>query len=614
MDVNLLAAQVQELMKLKEELQRNYDSVRCDYEALRAATEQVIEQRDQLQQQVEELRVTNKQLTHMLWGRKSERRPGDPGDRLLPEFVPQFAEPQDAAVITATEQLQEKLDEEIIAAYRARQAKRQKQPRSEEIPAHIERRERLLDLPEEEKDGLTYIGDAVTERLELERPKVYVDRIVRRQYVRSENRAAGVLAPPVPLGIVEGAKYGFDVIASMIALKYAFHQPTYRQQDWFAQCGWTPRRSTINDMIQLGVETTVPLYAQLYYELLRQNIILADETTLLLLTRGALTEEQLAQLRKRRKSTDAADDGGQPAGPSGSVTSYAWLLLGLDGLAPFNVFHWSLTREATTIDALLSSFHGTVVADAYDAYTEIERRSQGRIVHASCNVHARREFVEAETYEPILCAQIQSLYGQLYEIEERGKSMSLADKLALRQQESTRIWDRIAAWLEQPEVRLAALPKSRFGKAVGYLKNQWSALQRYLTDPRLPIDNDQAEQTIRPLTVGRRNWLFLGHPQAAPGRMQLLSIVSSAQRHHLVIEEYLADVLRQLADAKQHRPQDLELGSPYLRNLLPDRWAEQHPQSIRRARVEENSARAEAKRARRALRRQEERRQKRANA
>ncbi len=87
-------------------------------------------------------------------------------------------------------------------------------------------------------------------------------------------------------------------------------------------------------------------------------------------------------------------------------------------------------------------------------------------------------------------------------------------------------------------MRLAALPRSRFGNAVNYLKNQWRALRRYLDDPRLPIDHAQAEQTIRPLTVDRRNGLFLGHPQAAPGRMQLLSIVSSAQRHPLIIEEY----------------------------------------------------------------------------
>jgi len=610
--VNQLATQLQELMKLNEELRHEISSLRADYEALRATTAQLIEERDQLRRQNEELRVTNKKLMQMLWGRKSERRPQE-GDRWLPELADQLNETVDPAVIVAMEQLQEKLDEEIIAAYRARQAKRQQQPRSEEIPAHIERRERVLDLSAEEKEGLTYIGDAVTERLEVERPKVYVDRIVRRQYVRPDDRAAGVMARSVPLGAVEGTKYGFSVMASMVALKYAFHQPTYRQQDWFAQSGWTPRRSTINDILQLAVDTVGPLYSQLHLELQQQKVLLADETTVKLLTRGALTDEQLAQLSKRKKLADGAENLQEPPGTSGSVTSYAWLLLGLDGLAPYNIFHWSLTREPTTIDEILPSFRGTVVADAYTAYTEVERRSAGRIVHASCNVHARREFVEAESYEPILCSQLESMYCQLYEIEERGKLMSPADRLVLRQQEATRIWDRMAKWLEQPDVILAALPKSPFGKAVTYLKNQWTALRRYLDDPLLPIDNDQAEQTVRPLTVGRRNWLFLGHPRAAPGRMQLLSIVSSAQRHHLVIEEYLTDVFRCLAQARQHAPADLELNSPLLRALLPDRWAEQHPQSIRRERVEEKTDRAEAKRARRALRRQEERR-KRANS
>jgi hypothetical protein len=98
-------------------------------------------------------------------------------------------------------------------------------------------------------------------------------------------------------------------------------------------------------------------------------------------------------------------------------------------------------------------------------------------------------------------------------------------------------------------------------------------LQVYLRDGRLPIDNDQSEQTIRPLTVGRSNWLFLGHPRAAAGRLQLYSIVSSAHRHHLVIQDYLEDVLRRLADAQQNHPSDLELGAPYLLDLLPDRWA-----------------------------------------
>jgi hypothetical protein len=264
------------------------------------------------------------------------------------------------------------------------------------------------------------------------------------------------------------------------------------------------------------------------------------------------------------------------------------------------------------VDERLADFRGTVVADAYSAYVQIEQRSQGRIAHASCNVHARREFVEAESYEPILCAQILSLYQQLYRIEERAKTLTAEARYELRQRESVSVWREMELWLASDAVRRAALPSSRFGKAVGYLTNQWSALQKYLSDGWLPIDNDQAEQIIRPLAVGRRNWLFLGHPQAAIGRLQLLSVVSSAHRHNLIVEDYLTDVLTKLADARQNHPSDLEIGSAYLLDLLPDRWAAAHPQSIRHERVAEKKDLAEAKRVRRAQRRQKARQEQRA--
>jgi hypothetical protein len=212
------------------------------------------------------------------------------------------------------------------------------------------------------------------------------------------------------------------------------------------------------------------------------------------------------------------------------------------------------------------------VGDACGANARLAQRSGGRIEHASCNAHARREFVAAESNEPVLAAQAESLYRQLYAVEERGKTLTPDQRWALRQRDAVPIWSRIRQWLDSVPVQ-RVLPKSALGKAVGYLRNQWSALQVYLRDGRLPIDNDQSEQTIRPLTVGRSNWLFLGHPRAAAGRLQLYSIVSSAHRHHLVIQDYLEDVLRRLADAQQNHPSDLELGAPYLLDLLPDRWA-----------------------------------------
>ena len=122
----------------------------------------------------------------------------------------------------------------------------------------------------------------------------------------------------------------------------------------------------------------------------------------------------------------------------------------------------------------------------------------------------------------------------------------------------------------------------------------------YLGDGRIPLDNTQSEQTIRPLTVGHNNWQFLGHPRAAAGRLQLYSVVSSAHRHHLVIDDYLEDVLRKLAGAQQNHLADLELGSPYLLDLLPDGWALAHPQSVRQDRIVDREAVFDAKRWRRA--------------
>ena len=192
--------------------------------------------------------------------------------------------------------------------------------------------------------------------------------------------------------------------------------------------------------------------------------------------------------------------------------------------------------------------------------------------------------------------------GQLYDIEERGKTLDATARGELRQREAAPIWNRMRLWLDGDAVK-RALPQSAIGGALGYLRNHWSALMVYLSDGRIPIDNDQSEQTIRPLTVGRANWLFLGHPCAAPGRLQMFSIVSSAHRHHLVIADYLEDVLYKLADAQQNHPADLDLGAAYLLDLLPDRWAQAHPESVCQDRIEEREMVSDAKRSRRAKKR-----------
>jgi transposase len=616
MDVTQLAAQLEQVMKFNEQLREDiaalrqqHDTLRPDYETLITSTQTLIDDRDKLQRRVDELEAINQRLVDMLWGRRTERRVASP-DQLSLDFGegPACSEEEQNAIM-AQLQADEALDEQLVRDAEARrQRRRERKSRTQEFPEHMERREQILDLSEEEKVGLTCIGEAVTERMRFEKPHIYIERIVRPKYVQKGEPEQGVLAYPPPLSLVEGCKYDFSVAAAILTQKFGFHCPTYRQQDWFAQCGWSPSRSTINDLINVSVDVLTPLFDQMWHLLLRQSIILTDDTRVRLLTRGALSREQLESLEGRSRS--GAPPGGEPPelGDRGSVTSYAWLYTGLDRLAPYNIFHWSLTHQHAVVDAHLAPFQGLIVGDGFSGYTQIEDRSGGRIVHAGCNAHARREFVKAEANEPILSAQAQSLYRQIYDVEERGKTLDAQGLLELRQRDAVPIWGRFKKWLESEKVR-RALPGSAFGKAIGYLRNQWTGLQRYLSDGQIPIDNNQAEQMIRPLTVGRSNWMFLGHPNAATGRLLLVSIASSAARNHLVIHDYFEDVLRKLADAAQNHPARLQLGSEYLLDLLPDRWATAHPESIRHERIEEKKRVAENKRTRRARQRILKRRQ-----
>jgi len=272
--------------------------------------------------------------------------------------------PGEQQLIMAQAKQDEELDQELLRRLEARRkARREKQGSREEFPSHMERRERTLDLPEEQKRGLKWIRDEVTQRLRFEKPHVYVEVIRRPQHVVPDQPEEGVRSMPPPLAIVEGCKYDFSVVAAIGAMKFAFHVPTYRQQDWFAQCGWFPARSTVNDLLNYAVDTVSPLYQQMWLLLLEQPILLGDDTRVCVLLRGALSTEELAKLSTRSRFRMSLDVG-QPlnTGPPGSATSYAWLYTSLDGLAPYNVFHWSLTHQNAVIDGHLATYRGMPVA------------------------------------------------------------------------------------------------------------------------------------------------------------------------------------------------------------------------------------------------------------
>lgn len=610
MDVTSLQSELQQLRQDNEQLRQQLSQTQSDLTALVDSTTAVVQERNALREQVAGLKATNHKLLDMLWGRRSERRVSSAEEQLLlPTFDSADDEKDDdAATLVAELPSLEILDQELIERLRKKlQAERQKRGSREQFPEHLPRHEQVIDFSHEMKKGLVHIGDDVTERLFYELSRAYVLRIIRRKYVPLTPGEQQVLSPPASEAIVAGCKYDFSVIAAVLTAKFAFHQPTYRQQNIFGQLGWFPSRSTLNDLVNLSVTTLEPLFQQMCRELFRQTIVMTDDTRIRLLTREGLTEEQQEQLASRIRGKEASDEEVDPVvEKSGSVTSYAWVYAGLDDSAPYQVFYWSLMRTHAVVDAHLATYTGTIVGDAYDGYTSIAQRTAGRVNHSGCNTHARRGFTDAESEEPILSARAISFYAQLYAIEDRGKTLSVEERLQLRQREATRVWDHFESWLRNTAAA-EGLPQGQFSKAVHYILNHLESLKRYLTDGRIPMDNNQSESAIRPLAVGRKNWLFLGHPAAAAGRLQLMSIVSSAERHHLVVHNYLQDVLKRMSHAHQHAPELLTADSDFLRGLLPDQWAKAHPESMLVGRQQERETLADRTRLRRAEARQQSR-------
>ena len=338
MDRKELEGIIATLKQAHDAVQSEFATLRSDHSALAESTRVMMADREKMRERISELEAVNRRLTDMLWGRRSERRtestspPLNFGDDPLVEAENSAS----SEVITAEQTARTALDlaklQELQARREARQKKREARRNREEFPAHLERRVRVLDLSEEEKQGLKQISVKITERLRFEKPNVYVEQIRRPEYVKANEPEQGVKsAPPLP-AIVEGCKYDFSVIAAIVAMKFAFHMPTYREQDFFGQSGWRPSRSTSNDLINYSVDCIDPLFQQMLACLLSQPIVLGDATELIVLLNEVLDaaeQQALEARRKQRQTMKAESPPAEPRKSEGSAKSYAWLYSGL---------------------------------------------------------------------------------------------------------------------------------------------------------------------------------------------------------------------------------------------------------------------------------------------
>jgi len=537
-----------------------------------------------LRRENQTLEAAYAELVQRAFRHRSERYLNDPNQLLL-----DLGGTADAA--DAVEGLTQAVEEAglpIQAHVRRRHACK---PRSEALPEHLPRYEVEANVPEQTKHcsqhgERTLVGYDRVEKLEFERPKLRVRVTKYPKYACSGYADCGIASPQRPAGLVQGDRYDTSVAAEIITSKYGFHLPVYRQQDLFAGCGWTPDRSTLLNILVASAVLLRPLAEHMKQAVLTDEVLGTDETRVTLLVPATIPDVDANDPKSQRTHevlSEAAAAGRR------SVSGRMWAYRGVN--LPLNVFDFTVSRHRDGPELMLAEFAGTLLADCYSGYQGITLRSDGRIQRAACNAHARRKVFDAREAYPFESSVVLAKFQQLYDIEDRARAASVEERLALRQTESVAIWQSLNEWMESKSAA-NVLPKSKFGEALGYLRNQWEALQTYLSDGAVPMDNNEVEQLMKQVAIGRKNWLFIGSVPAGERAADFLTLVSSAVRNDLDVWAYLKDVLDHLL-----------AGDTGYDALRPDAWRQSHPQAIRQYRADERRDRADRKQLRRAERR-----------
>jgi len=382
------------------------------------------------------------------------------------------------------------------------------------LPAHLKRREIVIE-PDSDVTGLSKIGEEITEELDYEPGLLYVNRYIRPKYAKEDNE--GVLIGPLPSRPIEKGIAGPGLLSHILISKYVDHLPVYRQIQQFKRQDIKLAKSTVDDWVRACSELLEPLYHAHREQLLQTNYLMIDETP-------------IRVLDKRRKGT--------------SHQGFFWVYY--DPLRRSVLFDYRPGRGREGPDSILGEYTGTIQTDGYKVYEQLAARKSLKVI--GCMAHARRYFKEAidqdRSRAEAMLKKIQALY--IIEEQARQKQLSYEERYLLRLEESRPILDAMKAWLDDHITEV--LPKSLIGKAITYMLGRWKALYGFLDDGRYEIDNNLVENAIRPVALGRKNYLFAGSHNGAERAAMFYSLVATAKLQGMEPFAYLKDILSKLPD------------------------------------------------------------------
>jgi transposase len=414
-------------------------------------------------------------------------------------------------------------------------AQREKQqPKRAALPANLPRRE-IRHEPQSTicRCGceLKRIGEDIAEKLDYQPGVFTVERHVRGKWVCKQCETL-VQAPVAPHVIDKGIPTA-GLLAHVLVAKYADHQPLYRQSGIFARAGMAIPDSTLAQWVgRCGVQLQ-PLVDALRDVLLREAVLHADETP-------------VAMLKPGNGKTHRA---------------YLWSYCSTSMSAmQAVVFDFAETRAGEHARSFLGEWQGTLVCDDFGGYKALFRQG---ITEAGCMAHARRKFHELwANHQSQIAGDALKLFGVLYDIERQAQELDADGRRQLRQQQGRSAADTLHAWLTAQRQRVP--DGGATARAIDYSLGRWSALTHYLDDGNVPIDNNWVENRIRPVALGRNNWLFAGSLRAGQRAAAIMSLIQSAKLNGHDAFAYMKDVLERLPSLPNNR----------IDELLPHRW---HP-------------------------------------
>jgi transposase len=413
------------------------------------------------------------------------------------------------------------------------------QPKRSPLPAHLPRVE-VRHEPEQTicrcGCAMKRVGEDVSEKLDYTPGVVHVERHIRGKWACAKCQT--LIQAPVPAQVIDKGVPTAGLLAQVLVAKYADHQPLYRQEGIFERAGVAIPRSTLAQWVGTCGVRLQPLVDALRTTLLERSVLHADETPVAMLDPGK--------------------------GHTHRAYLWSYSSTQFDGVQAV-VYDFADSRAAVHPKAFLAGWAGKLVCDDYSGYKALFAAG---VTEVGCLAHARRKFNDLwVNHGSALAEEALKVFGALYEVERQARELSTEQRQRIRQLQSRPIADKLREWLLLQ--RQKATDGTAIAKAINYSLGRWDALTRFIDDGALPIDNNWVENRIRPIALGRANWLFAGSLRAGKRAAAVMSLIQSARLNGYDPYRYLKDVLERLPTQSASR----------IGELLPHSWMPATPLS-----------------------------------